>query len=201
MKIYTNNDYIASSNIIFSSLATLYLVESKVLQYFGNVRHSSAALDTFTEVVKVANHTRLWAATHLICLHDFGSQPQEPYFYDNYLIIKVFVTQAKFLEPSGNYCDWLHLHLSHECFWLLPWCHEFLNKTTLIIHLCSFQITEWSNAQCVNAPTTMILPAIEGTSYRLNCFGHVIYMSQTKTYKNTMLNQKFCNISKKNSQY
>ena len=31
--------------------------ESKVLQYFGNMRHSLAALDSFAEVVTVMNHT------------------------------------------------------------------------------------------------------------------------------------------------
>ena len=36
-----------------------YLSESKLLQYFGNARHNSVALDAFTEVVKVTNHTGL----------------------------------------------------------------------------------------------------------------------------------------------
>ena len=47
------------------------------MQCFGNVMYYSAALDAFTEVVKVTNHTRLWdaelawyspIATRLICL-------------------------------------------------------------------------------------------------------------------------------------
>ena len=32
---------------------------SKVLQFLGNMRHNSAALDDFTEVLKVTNHTGL----------------------------------------------------------------------------------------------------------------------------------------------
>ena len=34
-------------------------VESKVLQYYGNMRHNLAVLDAFVEVVKVTNHIRL----------------------------------------------------------------------------------------------------------------------------------------------
>ena len=56
----------------------LYIGESKVLQYFGNMWHSSAVLDAFGKVMKVMNHTRLWnalliwyslSATHKICLY------------------------------------------------------------------------------------------------------------------------------------
>ena len=35
------------------------LGKSKILYYFGNARHNSAALDAFTNIVKVANHTVL----------------------------------------------------------------------------------------------------------------------------------------------
>ena len=35
--------------------------------------------------------------------------------------------------------------------------------------------TEWSNAQHVSTPTTMILPKIAGTSHSLNCFSYMIY--------------------------
>ena len=65
--------------------AQFYLSESKVLQYFGNVRHNSAAADAFTEGVKVMNHNGLWdaelawyslSATHWIC---HGREEDEPY--------------------------------------------------------------------------------------------------------------------------
>ena len=41
---------------------------------------------------------------------------------------------------------------------------------------------EYSNAQHVSTPTTMILPITAGLSYGLNCFGHMMYALQTKTY-------------------
>ena len=37
----------------------IYSGESKVLPYFGNVRHNSVALDAFAEVVKKTNQTEL----------------------------------------------------------------------------------------------------------------------------------------------
>ena len=36
--------------------------ESKVLQYFGNMRLNLVAPDGFTEVMKVMNHIGLWDA-------------------------------------------------------------------------------------------------------------------------------------------
>ena len=38
------------------------LCESEVLQYFGNAKHSSTALNLFAVVVKVMNHTEQWDA-------------------------------------------------------------------------------------------------------------------------------------------
>ena len=32
------------------------LVGTQVLQYFGNIKHNSAALDAFAEVMKMTNH-------------------------------------------------------------------------------------------------------------------------------------------------
>ena len=40
----------------------VYKNESKVLQYFSNVRYNLAALDVLVEVVKVMNHIGLWDA-------------------------------------------------------------------------------------------------------------------------------------------
>ena len=58
------------------------------LQYFDNMRYSSAASDTFAEVMKVKKHIKLWDAgltwyspsvTHRICIW-FGSRPRSPQF-------------------------------------------------------------------------------------------------------------------------
>ena len=38
------------------------MAESKVLQYFCNVRHNLATLDAFAEVMKVINNIRRWDA-------------------------------------------------------------------------------------------------------------------------------------------
>ena len=43
---------------------------------------------------------------------------------------------------------------------------------------------EWSNAQHVSTPTTMILTTIMATYHSLNCFGHVVYTLQTSLYQN-----------------
>ena len=88
--------------------------ESKVLQYFNNVRHNSAAPDTFAVVVKVTNHTGLWdaelvsyspSAPSLICLykleHDVGIHGFRPTL--PCLIVESLATGEKFLEPFG-YC-------------------------------------------------------------------------------------------------
>ena len=95
---------------------------------FGNVKHNSAALNAFTEVVKVMNHIELWYAeltwyspnaTHQICLHDlkpsFWIQTFRPTW--PYLIVKVLATLVKFLLIWLLYCDKLCLLLSHnKCF-------------------------------------------------------------------------------------
>ena len=39
--------------ILKLSAQNLYYSESEVLQYFGNMKHNSAALDAFAEVMKV----------------------------------------------------------------------------------------------------------------------------------------------------
>ena len=47
---------ISKFNLFFSHLV-YYTGKSKVLQYLGNVRHNSTALDTFAKVMKVMNYT------------------------------------------------------------------------------------------------------------------------------------------------
>ena len=42
----------------------IYSGESKVLQYFGNMRCNSAAPDAFSNVVKVSNHTKPQYTNH-----------------------------------------------------------------------------------------------------------------------------------------
>ena len=92
----------------------MYLGESKVLQYFDNVRHNSTALDAFAKFVKVICHTGQWdakfawnfpSATHLICLYAFDHGLRSHDFKPTWLglIVKVLSTRTKFCEPSG-YC-------------------------------------------------------------------------------------------------
>ena len=61
---------------MFFSFIVCELVESKVLQYHGDMRHNSTTLEAFAGVKKVTNYTELWdtkftwyslSATHQIC--------------------------------------------------------------------------------------------------------------------------------------
>ena len=52
------------------------------------------------------------------------------------------------------------------------------------MYLRNYQITYRVNAQCVSTPTTSILPTSVSTYLGLNCFGCVIYLSQSSTYQN-----------------
>ena len=90
----------------------LFLDESKILQYFGNVRHNSSALDAFVEVVVVSNNTGLqdaelaWyslKATYWIGLDE--AYPQNPQFRTTWygLITEVLATRLKIHIPS-DYC-------------------------------------------------------------------------------------------------
>ena len=117
--------FLARQNLVWYHFN--YLGESKVLQYFGNVSHNSAALDAFVDVVNETKYTGLWDAkftwyspsdTPRIC---FYGLEHELGFYDfkatrSYLIIELFATQAKFLEITGNStkinCTFLH----NKCF-------------------------------------------------------------------------------------
>ena len=86
----------------------------KSFAIFGSMRHNSSAPEACAKAVKMTNHTRLWDAnlawyslrvTHQIFLYSLelglkihGFRPTWPC-----LMIKVLVTEAKFLEPSA-YC-------------------------------------------------------------------------------------------------
>ena len=101
--------------IDFTSTSKVYnLGESKVLQYFGNVKYSLATPDDLAAIMKVMNHIGLcnaelaWyspIATHQIfCYgleHGFGILG----FRSTWpcLVVEVLVIRVKFLEPSG-YC-------------------------------------------------------------------------------------------------
>ena len=90
---------------------SLNLDVSNILQsqYFGNVSHKSADLDTFLKVMKSTNHTEMWDAEQLACYSP--SATSQICFYglenglgihafrstSNWLIVKVLATWAKFL--------------------------------------------------------------------------------------------------------
>ena len=86
------------------SLCQFYEGESKVLQYFGNVNPNSAAPMVFTEVVKVTKMLSL-PYSHQVLFTGFASKTWSHGFKPTwpFLIVEVFVTRAKFLEPSGYY--------------------------------------------------------------------------------------------------
>ena len=80
-----------------------YLGESKVLQYFSNMRHNLAAPDTFAEVVKVVNHSGLWDAKfvmHWNCFYGFehGYRIHVFRYTSPCLIVEVLSIWAKFLS-------------------------------------------------------------------------------------------------------
>ena len=49
----------SAHNKVILLVTFIYLGESKILQYFNNVRYNLAVPDAFAEVVKVMNHTGL----------------------------------------------------------------------------------------------------------------------------------------------
>ena len=92
--------------------AHTHLSESKVLQYFDNVRHNSAASDAFTIVVKIMNHIGRWDAeltwhfpntTHWICHLGCGFELHAFRFSWLCLFDEVLDTRVKFLESSDYY--------------------------------------------------------------------------------------------------
>ena len=111
----------------------IYQGESKVLQYFGNVRHNSIALDVLAEGVKVTSHTGLWdaelawyspSATQQICLYGFehnlgihGFRPTWTYLWYllNHLLTVLWSNvpspfgQQMFLIASTMLCPSLNL--------------------------------------------------------------------------------------------
>ena len=87
----------------------------KVFQYFNNMRHNSAAVDAFDEVIKVMNHTSLWdaelgwyslSATRQIWSYDLEHSLGIHGFSPTWscLIAEFLTTQLKFFEDPSGYC-------------------------------------------------------------------------------------------------
>ena len=78
------------------------------------MRHNLVALNIFAEVMKVTKHTELWgavlawyslSANHQICFYGLEPSLRIHCFRStwHWLIVKVVLTQLKFLEPSGYF--------------------------------------------------------------------------------------------------
>ena len=83
--------------------------ESKVLQYFGHVRHNSAAPDAFARSVKGINPIGLRCRARLILFEcyspDLSPKPRINTFRltRSFLVVAVLAIREKRLKPSG-YC-------------------------------------------------------------------------------------------------
>ena len=104
------------------------------------------------------------------------------------LIVKLLATWAKFLEPSG-YCAVINCTPFAQQIFLVAsvklwpglnsWSSSLIRLYYTFICAVFKSHMEWNNARCINAPTTVIQPSTEGTYHSLNCFSHVIYMTQS----------------------
>ena len=150
--------------------------ESKILQYFGNMKHHTATPDAFAEIRIVINHAELWdaelawyslRATQRICLHGLehglGINDFRPTW--PFLIVEVFSTQVNILEPFGyfdviNYIFTFHAINVFGCFRGAIVQFEIQIKTRWTFISMNFKShTEWSNAQRESASSMMILPS------------------------------------------
>ena len=95
-------------------------------EFWKYVRHNSAAPDAVAEVREITNPTGLWdvelawyspSATHWICLYSTGHGLRIHDFRPtwSYLIVEVFVTLVKFLEPFGPVGWGYRIHWLHLC--------------------------------------------------------------------------------------
>ena len=121
----------------FNILYKLLLGESKVLQYSCKVRHSSAISDTFASIVGVTNDTGLWdtelawyslRTTHGICLSGLELALGIYGWFEAYLTLPDRWCSCKPSKISWTLCDQLHLHLSHNKYWLLPRCYDLVRS-------------------------------------------------------------------------
>ena len=88
-----------------------YWSESTVLQYFVKLRYNSDALDSFSEVVNITNHSGLldilfaWnspSATHRIC-----SLPCSTASKSTVLSLPDFARESRFSQPKWNFLNYL----------------------------------------------------------------------------------------------
>ena len=97
------------------------------------------------------------------------------------LIVEVLAIWVKFLEPSNHS---FYLTNIFDCFHSVMAPVQTCKVCKFLC--CSFicaafkSYTEWSNAQHVSTPSTMILLITVGTLQRLKCFGHLVYVLQTR---------------------
>ena len=102
--------------------------------------------------------------------------PTFPFLNPHYNMTFESLTLSEVLS-GGRQRQITSLHLLHnKYFWLLLQFYGPIQTCILHIHLCSFQITEWSYTQWDSASTTTMLPITVGTFNGLNCFAHVIYV-------------------------
>ena len=115
-KIYSSrHDPLSNKLSIWFPSKFIYLGESKVWQYFCNMKHNLAALDAFTEIVKVTNHNGLWdAKLAWYSLLNLPLWPWYPVLVLTWLclIIEVLTIKAKFLRLSG-YCTVINKHFGY----------------------------------------------------------------------------------------
>ena len=86
--------------------------ESKVLQCFINIKHNSAVLDIFAEVVKVMNHTELWHADlawySLSITHQFASLAWSTALEFMVLGLSDLFWSSRFLQSKQNFLNYLY---------------------------------------------------------------------------------------------
>ena len=135
--------------------------QSKVLKYFGIVKHKSVVLDAFAMVVKVMRQ----------------DLPNLTW------VVEVLV--RNFLKNCLVTIPWSTTTSSFAQQMILVAQFEFAkHKFICMAFKSNF---EWSYSQRINALTTTIQTTTAGTSQGLNCFGHVIYvrLKYCKTFDST----------------
>ena len=90
----------------------IYLSESKVLQYFGNVRYNSAAPDTFAVVT---NYITRW---NIVLARYSPSDTRKIYLFSwsktsKYMVLGLPVQAAWNLAPHPNECPGYYIN----CIW------------------------------------------------------------------------------------
>ena len=177
----------SNSVIFFLRANKMYKGESKVLQYFANMRHNSATIVVFAEVVKVTNHTGLWDAElawysmsdiHWICLYGLKYNLKIHGFRLTWHCLIVKISWTIWILHS----DQLYLHILHnKHFYLLPWCHAQVwtcKAKVLKLDYIAGSSVKLSDHIQHEAIDVSVHQLHDTTNYNLNCFGHVIHMLQ-----------------------